>query len=68
MEKKKSFGRQRRPTFTPDTKFTKTMNPRKTYSLLMFDFEEESKNTKHEVAKKYIEDIINAAIKPRVSP
>lgn len=66
MERKKSFGRQRRPTFTPDTKFTKTMDSRKTYSLLMLEFEEESKNTKHEVSKKYIEEIIDTVINNRV--
>lgn len=66
MERKKSFGRQRRPTFTPDTKFMKTMDSRKTYSLLMLEFEEELKNTKHEVAKKYIESIIDTIINNRV--
>ena len=68
MERKKSFVRLRRPTFTSDTKFMKTMDSRKTYSLLMLEFEEESKNTKHEVAKKYIEEIIDTVIKNKVSP
>jgi hypothetical protein len=45
----------------------RTTDSRKTYSLLMLEFEEESKNTKYEVAKKYIEGIIDTVINNRVS-